>query len=197
MSTLQRPRRPKRVALMAELTGAASMASMVEAADAYLRASGVDTLVLSIGSDTGSDAHMMQALAAKKCDGLILHSDFMSEQQLAQWQQACPETVIAMVDNHKAGQLAAHHILTRGHRRIAMICAPSVRHSSQQQSDGFLKELHLATDSSVECKVVHAHEVSQNAGRDAMQCFVKMSCWRWAVRSRVLCGTPAHRWIST
>jgi DNA-binding LacI/PurR family transcriptional regulator len=91
-----------------------------------------------------------------RCDGYVLHSRYLSDQELITLSQAQTPFVLLdryvpglesrsiTFDHSKAARLAVKHLLENGHRNIACISGPSHRENSLRRKQGYLDEMHGA-----------------------------------------------------
>jgi LacI family transcriptional regulator len=126
---------------MAELLGAARLEPMIAAAVEYLEAQGFETLVVSSGISIDDEVLAWETLARSHCDGIIAHSDALSNDRLSKLVSTRKNVVLAHLDNKLAGQLAAKHLLHMGHRHIAMVAGPKKRYCVRELSEGFNQQI--------------------------------------------------------
>lgn len=153
---------------MAELTGAANMEPLIQAACCQLEHAGIETVVISSGNCQPSQLNAWDILARQDCDGYIVHSDTLSNDQLARLKSLRKNTILANIDHTLAGKLAASVICKLGHTNIAMVAGPLNRFSVQRRSHGFLEQLKLSAASTARIKNVHIDEISFQTGRQSM-----------------------------
>lgn len=91
-----------------------------------------------------------------RCDGYVLHSRYLSDQELITLSQAPTPFVLLdryvpglesrsiTFDHAKAARLAVKHLLEHGHSNIACISGPSHRENSLRRKQGYLDEMHSA-----------------------------------------------------
>lgn len=169
------PIRSKRVGLMAELTGPANLEPMIHAACKALDAAGIETIVVSSGSSAQSELVAWDILARHDCDGFIVHSDTLCNDQLARLKSARKHTVFTAIEFSMAGKLAASVIAKLGHLDVAMVAGSDQRFSVQQRCLGFIQQLHLAESSAITVKTINTEDISIQAGRRAMHQLLDLS----------------------
>lgn len=88
-----------------------------------------------------------------RCEGYVLHSRFLSDEELRQLAQA--PTPFVLLDRHvpgleercitfdhlKASQMAVEFLLKQGHQKIACIAGPPQRENSQRRKQGYLNAM--------------------------------------------------------
>ncbi|KOO12793.1 LacI family transcriptional regulator [Vibrio xuii] len=91
-----------------------------------------------------------------RCDGYVLHSRYLSDQELITLSQAPTPFVLLdryvpglesrsiTFDHAKAARLAVKHLLENGHTKIGCISGPSHRENSLRRKQGYLDEMHSA-----------------------------------------------------
>lgn len=166
-STLAQP--AKRVGLLAELTGPANLEPLVHAACVRLESVGIETIAISSGYSQHSELSAWDILARHNCDAYIVHSDTLSNDQLARLKSLRKNTVLAHIDYKMAGKLAASVIAKLGHRDIAMVAGQAERFSVKQRCDGFIQQLQVSTSSRITVNTVNTSDISVQSGRRIMQ----------------------------
>lgn len=88
-----------------------------------------------------------------RCDGYVLHSRYLSDQELLTLSKAATPFVLLdryvpglearsiTFDHAKASRLAVKHLLENGHTKIACISGPSQRENSLLRKQGYLDEM--------------------------------------------------------
>jgi DNA-binding LacI/PurR family transcriptional regulator len=159
----------KRVGLLAELTGPANLEPLVHAACVRLESVGIETIAVSSGYSQKSELSSWDVLARHNCDAYIVHSDTLSNDQLARLKSLRKNTVLAHIDYKMAGKLAASVIAKLGHRDIAMVTGQTERFSVKQRCEGFMQQLQVSTSNRITVKTVNTSEISFQSGRRIMQ----------------------------
>lgn len=126
---------------------------MIEGASDYLMACGYQAL-----AQCNLQSHVGELMACKSlmqmnCDGLIIHSDSLSDQELNTLFASHSNTVLlnrclpdyrercVYVDNVNGGQQAAHCLIANGHERIATVTGPRRFFETNDRTRGFHQEL--------------------------------------------------------
>ncbi|WP_456268494.1 LacI family DNA-binding transcriptional regulator [Kushneria sp. AK178] len=103
--------------------------------EAALRRANVSLLVASGGGEAGREQEAVDFLLGRRCDGLIVHANALSNETLAGLAATTPLVVFNRqvpqiadhcihLDNEYGGYLATRHLLDQGHRRIACLTGP-------------------------------------------------------------------------
>lgn len=105
----------------------------------------------------------IQRLFSLRCDGVILHVRYLSDQQLLKLAEEQSRFVLldrlvpgledrcVIFDHISASQIATQQLIDAGHRRIACISGPAQRASSQLRLQGFLLAMQTASLQPLEC----------------------------------------------
>jgi LacI family transcriptional regulator len=158
----------RRVGVMAELIGAASLEPMVDAAVNTLEASGFQTVFVSAGRSHRDELTAWEIQARSGCDGLIVHSDCLSNDQLARLISTRKNVVLANLFNTQIGNLAANHLLASGHSRLALVSGPGHRFCSRHIIEGFVKQLECSVNPDVELQTLES-TLDEEGGSNAMR----------------------------
>ncbi|TFW24339.1 LacI family DNA-binding transcriptional regulator [Duganella callida] len=127
--------------------------------DNELRASGLH-MVVAFGAGLGGARQQaiegMAFLVERGCDGLILMSNVLLEEDLAALGPR-PKPVVVLnhqfdsiaaqcftVDHQLGGKIAARTLLDHGHRRIAVVAGPASLPDSVSRVNGFMREMQAA-----------------------------------------------------
>jgi DNA-binding CsgD family transcriptional regulator len=98
---------------------------------------------------------------------LIVHSDCLSNDQLARLISTRKNVVLANLYNTQTGRMAAAHLLKMGHRRLAMVTGPAHRYRVQHTLEGFLKQLETSHLQGVDLQTLEA-TLDEEGGANAM-----------------------------
>lgn len=172
MSTTLPPTTTRRVGIMAELTGTSSLAPLVDAAVARLEANGFETVVVSAGRSQREERTAWHILSRSACDGVILHADCLANDQLARLISTRRHVVLANLDNTRTGSLAASHLLSMGHRKIALVTGPMNRFSVQHIVEGFMQQLDGQHGRGVDLQTLEA-SMDEEGGITAMNILLR------------------------
>ncbi len=158
---------------MAELTGPANLEPMIRAACVQVESAGIETIVISSGNSQQSELNAWDILARSNCDGYIVYSETLSNDQLARIKSVRSNMILPNIDYTLAGKLSANLLAKLGHTDIAMVAGPQQRFSARSKGDGFIEHLNLMASQTVRVETIHMDEISVQAGRQAMQRFLK------------------------
>ncbi len=167
MSSIVLPSSSRCIGIMAELTGATSLEPMIDAAIGQLARNGFETLVVSSGSSVRDEQNAWDILARSQCDGLIVHSDCLENDQLARLISTRPNVVLANLNNTQAGKLAATHLANMGHTQLAMVTGPTHRYCVQHMSRGFVSQTMTEHGRQLEFPILSS-TLNEEGGADAM-----------------------------
>lgn len=121
-------------------------------------------LLVTQGRDNAEkEWQAIQRLYNLRCDGLILHVRFLSDEKLRQLAAAGRSFVLldrlvpglearcVTFDHRRASQMATQVLIDAGHRRIACISGAAQRHSSGLRREGFIDAMQSAGLTPVAC----------------------------------------------
>ncbi len=115
---------------------------------------GYSVIICNTNGVSARERSYLEILAAKQVDGVILISVGGSGQNVRdlvdphtpvvvtdrEFDSGLADTVL--LDNNLGGRLAAHYLVSLGHRRIAVISGPDAVNSSAKRVEGFRQALH-------------------------------------------------------
>ncbi|MFK7856161.1 MAG: substrate-binding domain-containing protein [Granulosicoccus sp.] len=153
---------------MAELIGASNLEPMVAAAVDCLTERGFDSLVVSSGRCINQEISAWNTLARSHCDGIIVHSEALSNEQLSRLISTRKNVVLANLDHKLSGELAAKHLLEMGHKHIGFVAGPSEQYRAQQISEGFCQQINQVSSSKVKLQMLNMAD-DRCAGAQAMR----------------------------
>ncbi|NND90074.1 MAG: substrate-binding domain-containing protein [Granulosicoccus sp.] len=159
---------------MAALTGASSLEPMIDAAVNTLEANGFETVVISAGRSTRDELIAWELLARSGCDGIIMHSDCLSNDQLARLLSTRKNVVLAQLINTQVGRLAASHLIKSGHRQLALVTGPLHYFCAQHTLEGFTKQLGCPSSKGVHMQSLEA-SLDEEGGANAMNILLAAS----------------------
>lgn len=165
---------------MAELLGDASLSQMVSAAVSTAESHGFSTLVVSSGTSQYEERQAWETLSRSDCDGLLMTSEFLDNETLARLMSTRKHVVLANLHNVHVGSIAAEHLISQGHRQIAMVTGPEHRFSTQHRIEGFLKQTEKPLWRNVALETVEA-PFSFEGGVNAMNILLTMKIQPTAV----------------
>lgn len=130
--------------------------SIVATIDSVLRANGRH-MIAANGCGTGStrqlDLDGIEFLIGRDCDGLVVASNSLRDEDLTQLMDRVPTMVVVnrrlpshsdnafCADHYAGGRLAARTLLARGHRCIATVRGPRNTPDNEARLNGFSEEL--------------------------------------------------------
>lgn len=151
---------------------------MIEGASSYLLKKGFQALVQSSYSSHLAAVDDYFSLKNGECDGLIVHADTSSDDELNTLISQQPNAVLlnrflpshpsrcVFFDNQEGGSLAARCLLDHGHERIAMVQGPDTCFEARERAIGFTRELE---ESGLEVTKVLSSDVDEASGEQAME----------------------------
>ncbi|MCX2760006.1 LacI family DNA-binding transcriptional regulator [Vibrio sp. Sgm 22] len=111
-------------------------------------------LIVTSGQDSlEKETESLTFLRSKQVDGAIVHADQMCDSTLIDHVTSFKNFVVLnrhlpdleqhclYVDNELGGYLATQHLIDNGHRRIACITGPLVKHEARDRLLGYMKAL--------------------------------------------------------
>ena len=111
-------------------------------------------LIITSGHEsTEKEKDSIQFLQSKQVDGLIIHADMLSDNELIQIAKETPATVILnryipelskqciCIDNELGGYLATKYLLESGHRKVACITGQLSKIDSRDRLQGYRNAL--------------------------------------------------------
>tara|TARA_R110000751_G_scaffold271365_2_gene371382 strand:- start:225244 stop:226251 length:1008 start_codon:yes stop_codon:yes gene_type:complete len=123
---------------------------MLEGVELALRKVGYKTIAESSQATSEGERQAWFSLLDRQCDGVVIHSDNLEDDELAVLLDRQPTSVLlnrylkshadrcVYLDNVQGGRLAAEYLISKGHRRIATITGPTKFY----QTNDRLKGLH-------------------------------------------------------
>jgi alanine racemase len=124
---------------------------------------GKQLLVTQGRNSAENELKAIQRLLNLRCDGVILHVRYLSDEQLRQLAEEQKHFVLldrlvpgleprcVTFDHPRASYLATQQLINAGHQRIACICGPRQRTSSNLRLQGFLDAMQDANLQPVDC----------------------------------------------
>lgn len=121
-------------------------------------------------------------LQASQCDGLIIHSDTLSDEALTNIFEQYPATILmnrylrkfpsrcVYLDNRLGGALAAKYLVQQGHTSVAMVTGPSGLHEVKERTLGFNNMLDKYPDA--HCRLHIESDFNMEGGAVAMETIV-------------------------
>jgi LacI family transcriptional regulator len=121
--------------------------------EATLRRANVSLLVASGGGEIEREREAIDFLLGRRCDGLIVHADALSDAALSTLATTTPLVVFNRrvaeieahcihLDNEYGGYLATRHLLDQGHRSIACLTGPLRQQDAAGRLAGYRRALY-------------------------------------------------------
>lgn len=111
-------------------------------------------LIVTSGQESKTkEENAIEFLQSRKIDGLIVHSDMLSDDELIKISEKTPETIVLnryipelssqciFIDNELGGYLATKHLLEYGHTNIACITGQLSKTDSRDRLQGYRNAL--------------------------------------------------------
>ncbi|MEG3766651.1 LacI family DNA-binding transcriptional regulator [Alteromonas sp. 14N.309.X.WAT.G.H12] len=126
---------------------------MVQAIEVTLRQANKHVIITVGHNDLAQEVDAVEFLISRRCDALIMHTEGMSDEQLAAINQdRIPIAVINRdvpgiddgcfcLDNEQGGFLATEHLIAMGHRQIGYISGPRNKHDAMERLSGHKRAL--------------------------------------------------------
>ncbi|MCM2972638.1 MULTISPECIES: LacI family DNA-binding transcriptional regulator [Larsenimonas] len=136
------------VGLVISHLAAPFLGRLMTTVESTLRASNMSLIVASGQSDAEQEQSAIRFLLDKRCDGLIVHADGMSDAALTELAGRVPLVVLnrhveaiaaqcVVADNHLGEYLATRHLIELGHRRIACLTGALFKQDARHRLAGF------------------------------------------------------------
>ena len=122
-------------------------------AEDIVRQKNMHLIITSGHESTEKEKDSIQFLQSKQVDGLIIHADMLSDNELIQIAKETPATVILnryipelskqciCIDNELGGYLATKYLLESGHRKVACITGQLSKIDSRDRLQGYRNAL--------------------------------------------------------
>ena len=156
---------------------------MVERASNFLLVRGYHSIVQSNAKSKTGELDAWMSLEACECDGLIIHSNSLTDEELVQLLELYPKSVLmnrylpqyeercVYLDNIYGGQLAGSHLVEMGHKNIAMVTGPNSFFEVKERTAGFIEALSSHTPG-LEPKLVIEGDFMLEGGANAIRTIV-------------------------
>ncbi|WP_166355194.1 LacI family DNA-binding transcriptional regulator [Phytoactinopolyspora limicola] len=166
------------IAFAMEDIGNAAYLAMVREIQPRLREDGYRLLLHATGADVQDEIEVLESLAQKYVDGLVLCPIRITERHIAALRApAVPVVVIGQLpagvdvdnvrtDSRLGARLAVEHLYAAGARRIALVNGPADTVPGQARHAGYLEGL-AACDLPVDETLVEFADFQVDAGREA------------------------------
>ncbi|WP_411161714.1 LacI family DNA-binding transcriptional regulator [Chromohalobacter sp. HP20-39] len=167
------------VGLIISHLGGPFMGRLMLTLEDVLRRHDKSLLVASGRSDPEREREAARFLLARRCDGLLVHADGMSDEELEALAAQTPLVVInrlvpalsdrcVHVDNVSGGYQATRHLIEQGHRRIACITGPLWKQDATQRLMGYRRAMAQAK-LAVDTDAVFEGDSLEHSGRLAVE----------------------------
>ena len=126
--------------------------SMLEGVEGALTSLNFKTIAESSQESADGELSAVYSLLDRQCEGIVLHSDMLSDDQLRELLTKQSNIVLmnrllngfedrcVYLDNVRGGKLAADYLIGQGHRDIAILTGPQSFFESADRLNGFLKQ---------------------------------------------------------
>jgi len=123
---------------------------MLQGVEVALTKLNFKTIAESSHESADGELSAVYSLLERQCDGVVLHSDMLSDKQLTELMSKQPKIVLmnrllkgfedrcVYLDNVRGGTLAADYLLDMGHRNIAVLTGRKGYFESDDRMKGFL-----------------------------------------------------------
>jgi len=154
------------------------MGTLMTTLEEQLRLNQKSLLVASGHDELTREKESIDFLMSRRCDGLLIQSDRLSDDALIKLAQEIPLVVInrripgleeqcSHVDNCQGSYLATRHLINNGHRHIAYITGPLWKQDAAQRLEGYrlaMEEAGLMLD---EAAIIEGNWL-ESSGRNAV-----------------------------
>ena len=126
---------------------------MLQGAEDTLTGLKFKTIVESSKESAEGELRAVSSLLDRQCEGIVLHSDMLSDAQLRDLLFKQPKIVLmnrllegfenrcVYLDNVRGGSVAADYLFDKGHREIAVVTGPEKFFESEDRLKGFTAQL--------------------------------------------------------
>lgn len=141
------------IGVVVNLFGSAFYGKMLDGIENSLRDLGFHTIAESSRETAEGEIEALDSLLARQCEAVVLHSDRLSDADLAEVLSRHPSVVLmnrhvepftarcVWVDHANGAAQAANHLLEAGHRDIAVVSGPPDFHEVRARRRGFAEAL--------------------------------------------------------
>ena len=153
---------------------------LMHMAEDTVRKSNIHLIVTSGQESKTKELDSIRFLQSKQVDGLIIHSDQLTDDELIQIAQKSESTIILnryipeisdrciYIDNELGGYLATKHLLEHGHTKVACITGQMSKVDSRDRLQGYrnaLSEFSIRYDASLIVEGRFDHQGNHEAAR--------------------------------
>jgi LacI family transcriptional regulator len=131
--------------------------AFVAGVEGVARESGIHLMVSSGFADAESERSSIEFLLGRRCDGLVVQAEGLSDEELIELVQRGPAPVVVfgrsiteiehscvVMDNERGGAVAAEHLIAHGHRRIAHVTGPLSFPDARDRLHGYRRVMEAA-----------------------------------------------------
>lgn len=126
---------------------------IVRGAENQAYAEGYSVFLCNTNEEQKREIAVLETLEEKQVDGLLLCSSRLNDEELCQMVTQFSGVVLisryleesdigtVLIDDQTGGEIAAEHLISRGHQAIGLISGPLISYSSQYRTKGFRSTL--------------------------------------------------------
>jgi LacI family transcriptional regulator len=131
--------------------------AFVAGVERVARENGIHLMVSSGFADAANERRSIEFLLGRRCDGLVVQVEGLSDEELIEWVRHGPAPVVVfgrsiaeiedaciVMDNERGGALATEHLLDHGHRRIGHVTGPLSFPDARARLHGYRRALEAA-----------------------------------------------------
>lgn len=152
------------------------LATIYDSIDLAASEAGYGTVVANTRDDARHRKIRIDAMLSRGIDGIIIGDSHLGDMAADELQQRGVPYVLVMrrleghpsvtTDDYRGGQLAAEHLLQRGHRRVGVVAGDQLASTGRERTLGFISTFEVAGFPLADGYVVDS-EFSTNAGLHA------------------------------
>jgi LacI family transcriptional regulator len=156
--------------------------AFVAGVERVARESGIHLMVSSGFADAESERSSIEFLLSRRCDGLVVQADGLSDEELIELVRrgAAPVVIFGrsiaeiedsciVMENERGGALATEHLLAHGHRRIAHVTGPLSFPDARDRLHGYRRVLEASGIGYDERYVVESNFQEEGGARAVMR----------------------------
>lgn len=167
-----------RVGIVTSSFASSYFSALVDAATCYLLRRDFHVLVQSNMQSRRGELDAWATFEDSDCNALIVHADMLNDDELNLVMQKYPNMVLLNhhlarftercidSDNIAGGEIAARHLVAKGHKKIAMVRGPSEFFETADRAMGFKRELEAHN---IELHAELSGNFWQESGESAME----------------------------
>ncbi|KMT64444.1 LacI family DNA-binding transcriptional regulator [Catenovulum maritimum] len=153
---------------------------LMSGAEKVIRQANKQFLVVASHGDENSEKKAIDYLLGCKCDGLILHSETLSDEELIKISESGIEIVLInryvkgledkcmSIDNVKGSKISTEWLIENGHTKIACILGPQWKHDARERFWGYQ---HALTDARIplDPTLLVSGDFQESGGREGVK----------------------------